>query len=144
MAAPDRPRHISNSHYRLLAAFRRQIRSFLHFSEEAARQSGLEPQQHQLLLALRGLPEGVRPTIKTLAEDLCLRHHTTVELVNRLEKRGAVVRDQSGEDRREVLLRITPEGERALRTLSASHWDELIKAGPALADALDQLLAHSA
>jgi DNA-binding MarR family transcriptional regulator len=135
-------RAISAAQYRLLSEFRFQIRSFLHFSDELARANGLEPQQHQLLLALRGLPKGVRPTVSALAARLCLRHHTTVELANRLVERGAIVRQQSETDRREVLLQITEEGEKLLRQLSAAHWQELKKTGPALAAALDNLLQH--
>jgi DNA-binding MarR family transcriptional regulator len=136
-------RDISHPQYRVLAEFRFQIRKFLRFSEDIARQSGLEPQQHQLLLALKGLPEGVRPNITALSGRLCLRHHTTVELVNRLAERGAVVRHHSEADRREVLVEITEQGEELLRRLSDSHWEELKKEGPALAAALDELLAHS-
>ena len=135
-------RSISNAQYRLLAEFRYQIRRFLHFSDDLARENGLELQQHQLLLALRGLPKESRPTISALASRLCLRHHTTVELANRLMERGAVTREQSEEDRREVLLQITAEGEKLLRQLSTAHWQELKKTGPALAAALDQLLHH--
>jgi DNA-binding MarR family transcriptional regulator len=132
---------LSDLQYRLLSEFRFRIRSFLHFSEETARNSGLEPQQHQLLLALRGLPEGSRPTIGTLADRLCLRHHTVVELVNRLAERGAIARHHNEDDRREVLVQITSKGEAVLRELSDSHWQELKKQGPALAAALDELLA---
>jgi DNA-binding MarR family transcriptional regulator len=143
MRAAQRPRQISDAQYRLLAEFRFQIRSFLRFSEETARQSGLEAQQHQLLLSLRGLPQGVRPTITALSSRLCLRHHTTVELANRLVERGAIVRRHNEEDRREVLLEITPEGDDLLEKLSASHWEELKRKGPALTAALDDLLMHS-
>jgi DNA-binding MarR family transcriptional regulator len=136
-------REISDAQYRLLAEFRFQIRSFLRFSEEVARSSRLEAQQHQLLLALRGLPEGIRPTITALSGRLCLRHHTTVELVNRLAERGVISRHHNQEDRREVLLEITPEGEQLLRDLSAAHWEEVRRRGPALAAALDDLLEHS-
>ena len=136
-------RDISGCQYQMLSEFRFQIRNFLRFSEKTARESGLEPQQHQLLLALKGLPEGTRPTITALSGRLCLRHHTTVELVNRLAERGAVARNHSKEDRREVLVEITEIGEELLRRLSDSHWEELKKQGPALAAALDELLAHS-
>lgn len=139
----SKPRDLSDLQYRLLSEFRFRIRSFLHFSEETARESGLEPQQHQLLLALKGLPEGSRPTIGTLAARLCLRHHTVVELVNRLAERGAIARRHNQEDRREVLVDITPKGEALLRELSDLHWQELKKQGPALAAALDELLADS-
>ena len=75
---------VSEAGFRRLAEVRHRIRQFLHFSEEAARSKGIEPQQHQLLLAVKGLPKGTRPTITALSQQLCLRHHSTVELVNRL------------------------------------------------------------
>jgi DNA-binding MarR family transcriptional regulator len=126
--------------FQQLAAFRYRIRQFLHFSEEAARRNGLEPQQHQLLLAIKGLPDGMRPTITTLSTRLCLRHHSTVELVNRLVERGAVVRKPSGQDRREVLVELTRQGEETLQKLSVLHWQELQTAGPALSEALQQIV----
>ena len=61
---------ISDTDYRALAEFRHHIRRFLRFSEDAARAAGLEPQQHQLLLAIRGLPQGTEPSIGELAERL--------------------------------------------------------------------------
>jgi DNA-binding MarR family transcriptional regulator len=136
-------RDISDAQYRMLSEFRFQIRNFLRFSEETVRESGLEPQQHQLLLMLKGLPAGIRPNITAISGRLCLRHHTTVELVNRLAERGAIVRTHSVEDRREVLVEITEIGEELLRRLSDSHWEELRKQGPALAEALEELLADS-
>ena len=63
--------------YQALAEFRFQLRKFFHFSEQAAQQMGLEPQQHQLMLALKGLPLGIRPTIGTMAKRLQLQHHST-------------------------------------------------------------------
>ncbi len=134
---------LSGDAYRRLADFRYRIRQFLHFSEEACRAHGLEPQQHQVLLALKGLPDGARPTVRTLAERLCLRHHSTVELINRLAERGAVIRQSSDYDRREVLITLTPLGEEILRKLSVLHWEELRVAGPALAEAIHNLFQHS-
>jgi DNA-binding MarR family transcriptional regulator len=134
---------LSVEQYRQIAEFRYRIRQFLHFSEEAARANGIEPQQHQLLLAIKGLPEGTRPTITALSARLCLRHHSTVELVNRLVARGAVTRLHSPEDGREVLLELTPEGEEVLRRLSVLHWEELRNSGPALADSLPAMLHPS-
>jgi DNA-binding MarR family transcriptional regulator len=122
--------------YQSLAELRHQIRRFLHFSEKAAKTAGLEPRQHQLLLALKGLPEGVRPRIGELAERLHIQHHSAVELVNRLAGRGFVRRRRGGQDRREVLLSLTPKGERVLRELSIYHRQELRNAGPALVAAL--------
>jgi DNA-binding MarR family transcriptional regulator len=131
---------LSTAALRQLAEFRYCIRQFVHFSEEAARMHGLEPQQHQLLLAIKGLPEGARPTVRALSERLYLRHHSTVELINRLAERGAVVRRPSNHDRREVLLELTPVGEKLLRELSVLHWEELQVAGPALSEAIHRIL----
>jgi DNA-binding MarR family transcriptional regulator len=135
---------LSTVGFQQLAEFRYRIRRFLHFSEEAARAIGLEPQQHQLLLALRGLPEGTRPTVTALSSRLCLRHHSTVELINRLVQRGAVVRRHSHQDRREVLVELTRRGEQLLRQLSVLHWQELQTSGPALSDALRAIVQPAA
>jgi DNA-binding MarR family transcriptional regulator len=127
---------LSPAEYRALAEFRYQIRRFLQFSAEAAREHRLEPQQHQLLLALKGLPEDTRPTIGEMAERLQIQHHSTVELVDRLAERGAVRREHAGADRREVLLRLTRHGAALLRRLSLAHHNELEKTGPILVKAL--------
>ncbi len=133
---------ISPAVYRQLAEFRYRIRRFLHFSEEIARCKGVEPRQHQLMLAIKGLAPGVRPNLNTLSERLCLRHHSTVELVDRLEKQGAVVRRPSDRDGREVLVELTPHGEKLLHQLSALIWQELMVTGPALSASLRAILAH--
>jgi DNA-binding MarR family transcriptional regulator len=122
--------------YESLAELRYQIRRFLHFSEQAAREAGLEPRQHQLMLTLKGLPPETRPRIGELAERMQIQHHSTVELVNRLAAGGYVRRHRGGEDRREVLLSLTPKGEKVLRELSLHHKAELRLRGPALVSAL--------
>jgi DNA-binding MarR family transcriptional regulator len=132
---------ISHAEYRSLAHFRYEIRKFLSFSEHAAREAGIEPQQHQLLLAVRGLPEGARPTIRVVAERLCVQHHTTVSLVDKLEARGLLERERSKVDRREVLLRLTADGEKLLRSLSAQHRQQLRTVGPAMLSALQTIMA---
>lgn len=129
--------------YESLAEFRHQIRRFLRFSERAAREAGLEPRQHQLLLALKGLPANVRPKIAEVAERLQIQHHSAVELVNRLEAAGFVRRQRGSEDRREVHLQLTPKGEKVLRELSLHHRSELRSQGPALLDSLEQLVTES-
>jgi DNA-binding MarR family transcriptional regulator len=134
---------VSAAGYRQLAEFRYRIRRFLHFSEETARAHGIEPQQHQLLLAVKGLPEGARPTVTELAQRLCLRHHSTVELVDRLVERGAVTRQHNPEDRREVFVALTEHGEELLHRLSTLLWDELSVTGPDLSASLLKILAHS-
>jgi DNA-binding MarR family transcriptional regulator len=122
--------------YRALAEFRYQIRRFVQFSAEVARANGLEPQQHQLLLAVKGLPEGARPTIRELAERLQIQHHSAVELVDRSAEHGTVRRDHDRLDRRESLIRLTRRGEALLRRLSIAHRAELETAGPVLAKTL--------
>src|SRR5689334_2883021 len=97
---PDR--RVTAAEYRALAEFRYRVRCFLRFSEAAARSAGLAPQQHQLLLAVRGTRGNDAPTIGALAERLQLRHHSTVELVDRMEARGLVRRARRGGDRRQV------------------------------------------
>lgn len=136
-------RDLSLAGYRALAEFRFQIRRFLHFSEEQVRGLGLEPQQHQLLLAIKGLPSGARATIGELALRLQLKHHSAVELVNRLETRGYVVRSASRGDRRQVIVRLTVSGSSVLRKLSLAHHEELEEAGPALAQALRLLMKQT-
>ena len=122
--------------YRALSEFRYQIRKFLHFSQQIAAEAGLEPRQHQLLLAVKGLPEDRHPRIADLAERLQIRHHSAVELVNRLAAQGYVERQRGGTDRREVLISLTFKGEKILRQLSLPHRDELRTQGPALVAAL--------
>lgn len=127
---------LSLSDYESLAELRFQIRLFLANSERAARAVGLEPRQHQLMLALKGLSTEVRPSIRELASRLHIQHHSAVELVNRLAKAGYVRRQIAGQDRRVVLLSLTPPGEKVLRKLSLYHRDELRSTGPILVEAL--------
>ena len=136
-------RDLSLVQYRDLAEFRSQIRRFLHFSETTAREHGLEPQQHQLLLAVHGLPEGVKPTIRELASRLFIQHHSAVELINRLVNTGAVARHPGTEDKREVLVMLTPAGRATLRRLALAHRTELERSGPELARALNTVLRHA-
>ena len=131
---------LSSGEYLALAEFRRQIRRFLHFSETTARGNRIEAQQHQLLLALRGLPEDVNPTIRELADRLFIQHHSAVELIDRLEKSGAVARHTGMEDKREVWVRLTPRGRAILRKLALAHRAELERSGPELARALKSVL----
>jgi DNA-binding MarR family transcriptional regulator len=131
---------ISTREYRALAELRHVVRRFLNFSEAAARAAKIEPQQHQLLLALKGLPPEGRPTVGTVAERLQLHHNSAVELAKRSIDRGLVERRGNRADRREVLLHITPHGERLLRRLSLVHRAELRSAGPTLMRALEELV----
>ena len=125
--------------YRALAEFRFQIRRFLRLSEEAARRAGLEPQQHQLLLAAKGLSDGT-PSVRALAERLQIRHHSAVELVDRTARRGLVRRVRDGRDRRQVRVELTPRGEKILRELTVHHRAMLGEAAPALVETLHRLV----
>lgn len=129
--------------FKAMAELRYQIRRFLRFSENAARQAGIEPQQHQLLLAVRGLPDGATPTIGVLAERMQLQHHSTVELIDRLVERGFLCRLRATDDRRQVLVKLTREGEGFLNKLSLHHLQELQSIGPTFVKVLQSLIAES-
>lgn len=122
--------------YRALSEFRFQIRRFLHFSEEQARLHGIEPRQHQLLLAIRGLPDGRKATVSELAGRLLIRHHSAVELIDRLADHGLVKRAHGNPDHREVIVSLTRSGSAVLRKLTETHRQELETLGPMLAVAL--------
>jgi DNA-binding MarR family transcriptional regulator len=128
------------SDYRALAEFRHQLRRFLHFSEQVARTAGLEPQQHQLMLALRGLPPGTAATVGVLAERLQIRHHSAVELIDRTAARRLVRRGPRTGDRRQVVVRLTRRGKAVLSRLSLAHRTELRTIGPALLRPLGALV----
>lgn len=136
-------RDLSLADYRALADFRHQLRRFIAFSETAARQVGLEPRQHQLLLALRGLDEGVEPTVQVLADKLVLRHNTVVELLDRLENEGLVRRGRAADDRRRAVVSLTPRANELLGKLSTAHLGELRSLAPALVGSLNGVLLAS-
>jgi len=120
----------------LLAEFRYQLRRFVQFSEQAAHQANLQPQQHQLLLQVAGAPAGTQVTIAYAAERLGLRHNSVVELVNRSVGEGLLLRHKDIADARCVLLELTSKGKRVLRSLSEYHARELNELAPQLVRAL--------
>lgn len=130
---------LTEDDYLLLFELRRSIRRFLRFSEEAARALRVEPQQHQAMLAIRANARLGRARIGDLADWLQLRHHSAVELVDRLVQRGLVERSRGEGDRRFVNVALTAEGAQVLAELSRHHQAELRRAGPALARVLEQL-----
>lgn len=130
---------VSQRQFRALADFRHQIREFLHFSEEAARAAGVEPQQHQLMLAIKAM-EPEPASIRDLAERLLLRHHSAVGLVDRLERSGVVRRERSATDHRSAHVLLTAKGSRILHKLSLHHREELKSAIPALIENLTLIL----
>ena len=126
-----------------LADFRCELRRFLQFSESAALEAGLHPQQHQLLLQVAGAPESIAVTIAYAAERLGLRHNSTVELVDRSEREGLLARFADADDKRRAILRITRKGRHLLAKLSGDHARELNEMGPRLIEALDRVRHHS-
>ena len=136
-------RDLTLSDYRNLAEFRRQIRRFLSFSEAVAKRHGIEPRQHQTLITLKGLPDDVSPTIGEIASRLFIRHHSAVQLVDRLVAAGFVVRTRAQRDKRQVRLRLTASGSALLRKLSIVHRLELERFGPELAQALNAVIRKS-
>jgi DNA-binding MarR family transcriptional regulator len=129
--------------YEVLATFRYHLRRFLATTEAYARQAGLEPQQHQLLLAIKGLPTRCRATIATLADRLQIQHQSAVELVDRLEAKGLVSRTRHREDRRCVLVSLTAKGEQELAPLVERSLQQLADTGQELIRALDTAIVHS-
>lgn len=129
---------LSDAEYRVLARFRFALRVFMRFSEDAARGAGITPSQHQLLLAVRGFPEGA-PAITDIAESLQLRHHSTVELIDRAVDAGLLRRTTDTEDRRRQRLTLTAKGAASLASLSAAHREELRRFREEMAEILREL-----
>jgi DNA-binding MarR family transcriptional regulator len=132
MTRSQKPPAISQADYQRLSEFRYLIRCFLEFSQVQAHEAGLHPRQHQALLAIKGFPGGGPVTVGDLAERLRIRHHSAVELANRLGEAGLVTRDQDKDDHRRVLLQLTERADDYLADLSAAHLDELSRIEPML------------
>jgi len=132
---PDRQSH-DRQRLQTLAEFRYSLRQFLHFSERCSADAGLHPQQHQLLLHVAGAPDGVETTVSYVADRLGLRHHSVVELSKRCEEAGLIHRTHDTSDRRRVVLQVTTQGHRVLRSLSDDHERELNELLPRLVSAL--------
>jgi len=114
--------------YKALAQFRYRLRIFLAFSEKAAARHGLTPQQHQALLGIKGFVDSGPAAVSDVARFLLVRHHSAVELVNRMEKRGLIRRASDPDDRRRVHLKLTAKGEQKLQAISRMNVEELRRA----------------
>lgn len=128
---------------RNLAEFRFELRCFLHFSESAAIDAGLQPQHHQLLLQVAGAVKGTTVTIAYAADRLCLKHNSAVELVDRSVREGFLIRKADTSDKRRAILQLTRKGERILSRLAADHARELNELAPRLAKALEHIAIHA-
>jgi DNA-binding MarR family transcriptional regulator len=135
-----RPRRLD---YATLAEWRYQLRLLLGRRETAARAAGVEPQQYVLLLQIKGLQARGAVTIGMLAERLQIRHHSAVELVDRLVERGMVARRRHDDDRRQVVVRLRPAGEAVLRRLALNSLAELRTEAPALLVTLRRLVRNA-
>lgn len=131
MAAKDQP--LGKRDYETLAEFRYALRKFLGFSEEAASQHGVTPQQYQALLAIEGFPGRNWVTIGELAEQMRIAHHSAVGLVDRMEALRLVRRVTAKEDRRRVQVLLTAKGLKLLEKLYRVHREELRSTGAKLA-----------
>ncbi|SKA77968.1 DNA-binding transcriptional regulator, MarR family [Prosthecobacter debontii] len=132
-------RPITQAQYEHLATFRFAMRQFLRFSETAAQEAGVTPQQHQALLAIKGFSVAGRMTVGELAERLQITHHSAVGLVDRMVTEHLVTRQTDPVDRRRVHVVLTRRGERVLEKLSYAHRDELRRIGPGMRELLDRL-----
>jgi DNA-binding MarR family transcriptional regulator len=137
--AQTRVRRVTTKDYEALAAFRRALRRFLAFSEEAARGNGLTAQQHQAILAIKGYTGAGPMTVGELADHLLVRHHSAVELVDRLVRAELVNRIEAPDDRRRVALVLTPKASAILAELSAIHLEELKQSRALLVKLLERL-----
>lgn len=131
---------VSSAEYQALAEFRHQLTAFLRRRRRAAEDVGLEPQQYELLLAIKGLADEKQPTVKQIAEQLQIQHHSAVELASRLAKRGLVRRDRSPHDRRAVFLSVTSAGEKLVEQIVQYSFQQLEEEAPALLKALGKIL----
>src|SRR5260370_291401 len=135
-------KEITTAEYQALAELRYLIRKFVREGDAVAQTAGLEPQQYLLLLAIRGLPEGEEATIRALADRLALKHHSAVELIDRLESHGYLRRSRSRDDRRRVLVALLPRGEKLLEQVARDRIGELRASGAALVNAISALLEN--
>lgn len=135
----ERRYHLATCDYAKLAAFRRALREFLRFSEEAAEGAGLTSQHYQAMLILRAAGEGDPVTINALAHELLIKHNSAVGLVDRLVSEGLATREPSSADRRKVELRLSPHGRDVLARLAAVHRTELRRIGSALKRVIAQV-----
>jgi DNA-binding MarR family transcriptional regulator len=124
--------------YQGLAGLRYALRRFVAASESISRGAGVTQQQYQALLAIKTRPSEAM-SMKDLAEQLLLTHHAAVQLVNRVAKLGLAERRPSPEDRRGVLVALTPKGEAVLDELAARHLDEILRQEPLLTQSLRRL-----
>jgi DNA-binding MarR family transcriptional regulator len=135
---------IRDEQYRSLAALRYYVRAYLRNIEMAANSAGLEYQQYGALLAIRAVSPERKCTIRVLSDQLLLRHHSTVELVDRMQEKQLVRRTRDNDDHRQVCLELLPRGEKLLATVVQRRLREVNADGRNIIDHMQRLLAHTA
>src|ERR1051326_2819166 len=133
-------KRITSAEFQALAELRYRLRRFLKEGDAAARVSGLEPPQDLMLLGIRRLAPEDPAKIQTLADRLALKHHSAVELLDRLEQAGMVKRTRNREGRRQVLVSLLSKGERVLEKVAQQRIGELRANGRQLVIAIEALL----
>jgi len=138
MSRRSETRVLADTDYQRLLAFRSELREFIRWSEHAARQAGLTPALHQLLLVVRGHPAADGPTVGDAAAELHIRHHSAVELAKRAEAAGLLTREKDAEDHRQLRLRLTGHGRARLESLTRQHLPRI----SSLASTLEQVVGR--
>lgn len=138
MAKRKRPTKLKKEDYELLSEFRYRLRKFLGFSENAALEHGVTPQQYQAMLSIHGFPGRDWVTVGELAEKMQIEHHSAGGLIRRMERAGLVMKEASAEDRRVMQIRLTESGLGILNKLIRVHQNELGNVGPNLTGLLNE------
>jgi DNA-binding MarR family transcriptional regulator len=73
------------------------------------------------MLVIRGHNDLTPPTIGDAAEQLHIRHNSTVELAQRGEELGLLTRERDPRDHRQMRLRLTELGSVQLEKLTREH-----------------------
>jgi DNA-binding MarR family transcriptional regulator len=131
---------LTHDDYEALASFRYAMRKFLSFSRQAlAEKAQLTPEQYEALLAVKAFSSAAGVTISDLSERMQVKHHTAVGVVDKLETLSLLEREPGVRDRRQVFLKLTPEGSRVLAKLAAFHREDLRMRSAELIQALTRL-----
>lgn len=117
---------ITKKEFETLSEFRYQLRRFLRFSEELTRGFEITNLQYLFLLHVKGYKGREWATISELAERLQAHHNGVVTLAYRCEKLGLIYRERGTEDKREVKIFLTPEGNSMVKKIASLHRNELI------------------
>ena len=117
---------LDSDDYEGLANFRYLLRKFLRFSKDFLRATaGLNPEQYEALLAVKAFAAPVGLTISELSERLQVKHHSAVNIVDRLAERKLITREAGETDRRRRHVQLTAKGEKLIEELAAVHRKEI-------------------